>query len=484
MVELLLEHGANVNIHGGDYDNSLQVAAVHGDEAMVQALLNAGSDINRKGGLLGTALTAACNWGSAGVANILLKRGADPDIQECGGYDNALQHACGLGHTGIVLLLLDNGANPNLHGGWYGSALHAAFSLGNTAMINALLTRGADITYKGGDYCSIIQAAVTSGNEEAVKIALDRGLSANEKGGWFTYPLLRATVVEKCPDSIVRLLLEEGADPNVEREGDSLIDQTYRTALQHSSSLSKTTLLLDHGANVNTVSGWLGTALHAAIDNGGDHRSSMIKLLLHRGADINQKVENIGSPLVYACRRKDLDSARLLIDAGADLLSVDIGGHSALHMTICKSKIGEKLFDYLVSLGADPLRLDRRGCNGLHYAARANNFFILEKILKRGPDVNVVDGYGWTSLHWAAASLRDSKHVIQALLKQGVNVHIKDRDGKSALDLATKMGNSESAAILRAMGDTYFDLSRNGASERAVINYECEGCLIVRCLSH
>lgn len=409
---------------------------------------------------------------------VLLEYGADPDIHGCWKDDNALQAACEMENADIVLLLLEHGADPNLHGGLYGSALHAAFSKGNTAIINALLTRGADLTYKWGDYCSVLQAAVDSENEAAVKIALGCGLSANEKGGWFTYPLLRATAVRTCPDSIVRLLLEEGADPNLEREG---IDQTFRTALQHSSSLSKTNLLLDHGANVNTVSGWLGTALHTAIDYGGEHRSSMIKLLVHRGADVNQKVKNIGSPLLYAGRRANIDSARPLIEAGADLDSVDIGGHSALHLAISNADAGEELFDYFVGLGADPLLLDRRGCNGLHYAARANNSHALKRILKRGPDINLIDGYGWTPLHWAVASIRESNQVLQALLDKGCNMHIKDRDGRTALDLATLLGNTKAITILNDTGKVYMDLSEiNATRAEKPVYYYCEGCLVVR----
>ena len=227
MVGFLLDQGAKTDFYGGFYDNSLQVASKYEDTAMVQTLLNAGVDVNRKGGHHGTALVAACRSGSTGVVEILLKHDADPNTQGCWVCDNALQTACERDNADIVLLLLEFEADPNLRGGRYGSALHAAFSKGNEIIIRALLTRDADIRYRGGEYCSVIQAAVKSENEAAVKIALECGLSANEKGEWFTYPLLRATAVESCPDSIVRLLLDEGADPNLEREGDDFIDRIF-----------------------------------------------------------------------------------------------------------------------------------------------------------------------------------------------------------------------------------------------------------------
>ena len=287
MVDLLIEHGAKTDVYGGHYDNPLQVASKYGDIAIVRSLLRAGCDVNRKGGEFGTALIAACTSGSAEVVKVLLEHNANPNIQGCWEMDNALQAACQKNNAESILLLLENGADPNLHGGANGSALHAAFSTGNEVIIRELLKRGADIDYKGGLYYSVLQAAVHSGNEEAVQIALDCGLPPNEKGGWFTYPLLRATGLDSCPDSIVRLLSEVGADPNLEREGDGYADQTLRTALQHATSLSKATLLLDNGARVQTVSGWLGTALHATIHNMGNHKLSLMKLLVDRGVDVN-----------------------------------------------------------------------------------------------------------------------------------------------------------------------------------------------------
>ena len=473
MVGVLLEHGARTDLYGGVHDNPLLVASDHGDIAMVQMLLNAGSDVNRKGGENGTALNAACSNQSADLVRLLLKHDADPNIQGLWVLDNALQNACLFDDASIALLLLEHEADPNLHGGRYGSALHAAFSTGNEVIIRALLAKSADPRYKGGRYYSILQAAVASKNETAVKIALECGLSPNEKGGWFTYPLLRATGTQTCPDSIVKLLLEAEADPNLEREGDDPTDQTFRTALQHATTISKANLLLDSGAEMNTISGWHGTALHNAITY---DRYLLTKFLVDRGADVNIEAEDIASPLGLACANADFASARLLVEAGADLGSTDLGGHSALHMAICNSEAAIELFEYLVDLGSDPLLLDQRGCNGLHYAARANNLAALTKILDGGPEINATDQYGWTPLHWAAASTRRSTNVIKTLLDEGADLNIEDKVGRRALDLATKFNNTETMAILKGTRNLHIESSGDIAAK----NFYCDGCLIVR----
>lgn len=481
MVDLLIEHGASTDVYGGYYDNPLQVASMYGDILIVRNLLKAGSDVNRKGGKFGTALTAACRFGNIGVVKVLFENNADPNIQGCWDDDNALQAACETNNAESILLLLQNGADPNLHGGWYGSALHAAFSRGNEVVIRELLQRGADINYKGGEYHSVLQAAVDSGKEEAVQIALKCRLSPNERGGRITYPLMRAAILHECPDSIVRLLLEKGADPNLEREGHSIAELIFRTALQQVGSPSKASILLDYGARMNQVTGWLGSALHTALCDSGNQKSSIVKLLLHRGADVNLKGEHVGSPLCYAAQQGDLISAQLLIDGGADLNSVDFGGHSSLHWAICKAKDGEELFDYLLSLGADPLLVDRRGCNGIHYAARACGMRALRKILEREPDINAADDYGWTPLHWAAASTRVSGQVLKALLHKGCKQDMADKERRTALDLAITFDNTEAIAVLNQTSNEYFVPSRIGATAATKLgDCWCEGCCIVR----
>ena len=45
-MKLLLEKGADVNSHGGEYGNALQAASFRGHEAIVKLLLEKGADVN------------------------------------------------------------------------------------------------------------------------------------------------------------------------------------------------------------------------------------------------------------------------------------------------------------------------------------------------------------------------------------------------------------------------------------------------------
>jgi ankyrin repeat protein len=76
-VQLLLEHGAEVNAEGDSLGNALQAAIVNGYNKVVQTLLDHGADIKTLRGLYGNALHAAIAWGKFDLVEMLLKHGAD-----------------------------------------------------------------------------------------------------------------------------------------------------------------------------------------------------------------------------------------------------------------------------------------------------------------------------------------------------------------------------------------------------------------------
>lgn len=64
---------------------------------------------------------------------------------------------------------------------------------------------------------------------------------------------------------LMQMLLENGANPNLEREGGDYDAHWFPTPLHIFVTLYKTTLLLDYGAAINRQSGYCVTALHSAI---------------------------------------------------------------------------------------------------------------------------------------------------------------------------------------------------------------------------
>ncbi|MCJ1479376.1 hypothetical protein MMC13_008061 [Lambiella insularis] len=81
IVQLLLDAGADPNLHCGKYGLPLQTAAYWGRTAVVRLLLDAGADVKARSSPYGTALIAAAFRGCTEIVSMLLAVGANPTTQ-------------------------------------------------------------------------------------------------------------------------------------------------------------------------------------------------------------------------------------------------------------------------------------------------------------------------------------------------------------------------------------------------------------------
>ena len=137
VVEVLLAHGAAVNLRDGDGRNALMLAAMNGHEQVVQALLADGADVGLiEAALLGNRLCPGnsdqgwhpctpTRWtphyggrrgvGRMEVSRVLLDGGADVDARQAQGK-TALMNAAMWGRVETVDLLLQRGADGGRSG--------------------------------------------------------------------------------------------------------------------------------------------------------------------------------------------------------------------------------------------------------------------------------------------------------------------------------------------------------------------------------
>jgi ankyrin repeat protein len=152
---------------------------------------------------------------------------------------------------------------------------------------------------------------------------------------------------------------------------------------------------------------------HTPLGSTTFHRKyALAKELLRRGANPNALYANDRSPLFGAVAGRNLEMARLLLDAGAD---PDRG-------------------------------IPRIGHTPLQRAALTNEFLIVRLLVERGADVNVstlapnrdfpcaTEHGGETPLHYAAKFA--SAEVIRFLIERGANPSLRNRNGESPLDWA------------------------------------------------
>jgi ankyrin repeat protein len=163
---------------------------------------------------------------------------------------------------------------------------------------------------------------------------------------------LETAILNECGDYMIDLLLEYGADVNL---------QAYqqRTPLFTAVISGKTTavaLLLARGANVHARELKHGRIpLHFAAENAGS--SGMVKMLLDAGSDVNCLSDSGMTPLHTAAYGHAADVIQILLDSGADVrLQTPTGyngGQTAFHYA-SKSWGGSRdVIGLLVSHGAD-----------------------------------------------------------------------------------------------------------------------------------
>jgi len=195
------------------------------------------------------------------------------------------------------------------------------------------------------------------GDAEQVQSLLRKGVSPNTRNPRGTTPLYGAAV--QGDDEIARLLLEAGADPNLESKGEG--EGLPLCAAASWGFVQVVRDLLAHGADPNlaeddgkglTPLGWAlkprweGT-VRALLDAGADPNcggraepplvtassrgaAEVVRALLAEGADPDTSAEDGTTALIAAADRGSLEIALALVEHGASPASRDTTGRTAL----------------------------------------------------------------------------------------------------------------------------------------------------------
>lgn len=388
----LLEKHANVNARAADGSTALQWAVYRGDADLVGRLLEAGADVRAPNRYGATPMSLAAVAASAGIVRQLLRAGADADSPNAYGQ-TALMVVARTNHVDTALLLLRHGAHVNARETWrQQTALMWAAAECQPEMVAALLAHGADANarsavnhwkriataesreqyHPAGGFTPLLYAArqgCLASAQALVRGGADIDLASPDG----ISPMLMATL--NAHFDLAAWLLQAGANPNAwdkwgraplyaAADYDTLPvgGRPDRPSSDATTPLRLMQLLLAAGANPNMQLKLLPPFRDLRQDRAGDRMLTVgttpliraakagdteaVRLLLAHGADPNlpnslmitplMAAAGIGSTLLdtrghYRSEDPCLQTAKLLVAAGASVGPVDLKGQSALY---------------------------------------------------------------------------------------------------------------------------------------------------------
>ena len=331
------------------------------------------------------------------------------------------------------------------------------------AALRTLIEQGADPSAAEGDGATPLHWAVRWDDAEAADLLLDAGAHADAANDYGVTPLALACINRNA--ELVERLLAAGADPNATT---SMGETALMTCARTGSADGVAALLAAGAGNVNArEASRRQTALMWAAAQG---YPGVVRVLLAHGADVGARAlsrslrVSLGgsgaegaadlplggfTPLLFAARQGGVESARLLLDAGADVNETAPDGASAL-VVASFSGHGE-LAAFLLRRGAEP-NAAAAGYAALHTAVLRSDARLVRILLAHGadPDVRLTRGsrvpratHWWVlpgSLAGATPFLLAAKYadagIMRILAEAGADPFLPLRDGTTPLMLA------------------------------------------------
>ena len=341
-----------------------------------------------------------------------------------------------------VRALLKRRADVNAPQGDGATALHWAAHVDSVPIAELLIRAGARVSAANDNGFTPLHLACTNRSPQMVERLLAAGASANAAS------LNGETVLMTCTRAgepkAVKALLMRGADVNARERAHDQTPLMWAASQRHSDAVQ---LLIEAGADVRARSRtYSQTVVSEATQRAG--REELNYTVLRGGS----------TPLLFTARVGDIESAKLLLAAGADVNDSLPDGTSALVLAAHSGAGGVAAL--LLQKGADPNAFGS-GYTALHAAILKSDLDLVKALLAHGakPDIRMTKGTplrrDTTDFNLPATLIGSPPYllaarflepaIMRALVAGGADPKITMPNGATAVMVAAGMGSGANA---------------------------------------
>ncbi len=394
LAEQLVEAGADARAANRYGVTPLYLAAVNGSARMIELLLDSGAHANETGSEGETVLMTAARTGNVAAATVLLEHGAEVEAREGWHGQTALMWAAAQGHPEMLATLIGAGAGVN--------------AVSNVVEWERQRTAEPRAKWLPPGGMTPLLFAAREGCVECIGVLVDRGADVDMTTPDGISPVVSALVNGHF--DVAAALIEAGTNP-------ALVDYTGRSALYAAADFNTMPKSNRPAPQVIEYEHTALDVMHMLLERGADpnvqlERQAPYRAKLDRG---NDTVLGPGTtPLMRAAKAGDIPAMRLLLEYGADPTLATNRGVDALMLaagvgTAEQDTAGRykteaqaiEAIDILLGLGLDINAADSRGRTPVHGAAMQGYDEVIAALAERGADLDAADSNGFTPLDTA-----------------------------------------------------------------------------------
>jgi uncharacterized protein len=355
LADALIRAGANVKATNRAGMTPLAMASLYGNAALIDRLIKAGADAKQKGPSGETMLMLAARNGNPQAVQVLLEAGAEVNARETIRGTTALMWAIEQKHPEAVKVLLAGGADHSAKSGGAGLPRNYMANRVNLRAVELAQDRRRRAAAAGVSYDEQLTIDQKAGREVGGQRGLAQALGpdgnplpqAGRQGGAGAPAATPAPSPTQTPPPAATP--PAAPSPTAEPGGRQPAEAARGRA---------------GNAGTAGAPGRAGGAAPAALEPDDDDNEVVVAGLVGSGGGGL-------TPLIFAAREGDLESAKLLIEAGAPINQVTEYGWTPL-LTAVNNR-NYLLAKYLLEKGADPNIANKGGWTPLYLATDNRN---------------------------------------------------------------------------------------------------------------